>query len=425
MSFLYWTDEQGPAKGTKVLLATTAYDSPDASHTASIAHARAALSEAGIQSAYALLSGNCHVDDARNSIVASFLESDCTDLVFIDADVSFTPDQLVRLCQHDEDIVGGIYPKRAQGLTDMPVRMFWNVLKPDERGLLRVEGLPTGFMRIKRVVLEVLAKDAQTFRKGLTVVPIIFERTYTDGVGRVGGDINFCFKAQQRGFGSYADTELRLGHAAKVIVHDSLGAYLRRSNGETLSWLADRVHDGRWKPEDFVEARQAIGNEWAAPPESLAMAVKILHSRKEAGHILEVGSGLSTIVLAAAISDTDKYVYCLEHDPIYAEMTKRLARQADITNIGICLAPIDPETGWYNVADIDGLPDKFALGFCDGPPRAYGSRQPFWTGGWADACDVVIADDALTDGYTQFLVDWAKERQAGIAFEGRIAIVKK
>jgi len=343
--------------------------------------------------------------------------------VFIDADVSFTSDQLVRLCKHGggADIVAGIYPKRAQGLTDLPVRMKVGEVEPDQYGLLRVEGLPTGFMRIKRIVLEVLAKEAQTYRKDLTVVPIIFERTYTDGVGRVGGDINFCFKAEQYGFASYADCELRLGHAAKVVVKDSLGAYLRRSKGETLSWLVDRIKNGQWQPEDFDEAARAIGNEWVAPPEALTAAVKILDNVTH-GDVLETGSGLSTIVLAAAVPN--HYVYCLEHDPIYAEMTKRLARQAGVKNIGMVLAPIDPETGWYNTEDMEGLPNEFALGFCDGPPRFYGSRTTFFTGGYARACDVVIADDALTEGYPRFLMDWSRGAARDIAFEGRIAIVK-
>jgi len=254
------------------------------------------------------------------------------------------------------------------------------------------------------------------------VVPIIFERTYIDNMGRVGGDINFCLKARKAGFTMWADCELRLGHAAKVIVKDSLGAYLRRSNGETLEWLADRIMRDHWTPQDIDEAIQAVGNDWGAPNEAMVAAIKILNDTP--GHVLETGSGLSTVLMAAALHGTGSYVYCLEHDPLYAEMTKRLARQAGINNIGLVIAPIDPETGWYNTADMGGLPDKFRLGFVDGPPRVYGSRTTFFTGGYADSCDVIIADDVFTEGYAQFLIDWAKQEQAGIAFEGRIALVK-
>lgn len=423
MSFLYWSDETGAASGQKVLLATTAYDNPDASYTAAIQASRAVLADNGIATAYALLSGNCHVDDARNSILGHFLASDCTDLVFLDADVSWTPEQLVRLCRHDGidvGVVAGIYPKRAQGITDMPVRMLDDVLEPGPDGLMEVEGLPTGFMRIKRYVIEDLANNAQTHRNGLDVVPIVFERTYAEGMGRVGGDINFCLKARDAGFTLFADCDLHLGHAAKVIVKDSLGAALRRNNGTTLPWLVDRIRSGTWKPEDFDEAQRFVANTWAAPQESLTAAIRILEQNP--GHVLETGSGLSTICMAAAIPD--HYVYALEHDPIYFEMTKRLARAAGVKNIGLVLAPIDKETNWYSNEEFEGLPDRYRLGFCDGPPRAFESRMTFFNGGYAHACDVVIADDATTFEYQAQIVDWAKKNDRKFNFEGRIAIVK-
>ena len=115
--------DSGPsATGQKVFLATTAYDSPDASYTFSIARSREALTAAGIQSAYYLLQGNCHVDDARNAVVRDFLESDCTELVFLDADVSWEPDALVELCKINRDLVGGVYPYRRESEEEkMPV----------------------------------------------------------------------------------------------------------------------------------------------------------------------------------------------------------------------------------------------------------------------------------------------------------------
>src|SRR5688572_25346759 len=105
------------------MLAVPTYACPDTSLTFALARSREALSEVGIQSALLILEGNCHVDDGRNSIVRDFLESDCTDLVFIDADVTFEPKSLVTLCGYNEDIVGGVYPYRREGSDNMPVRL--------------------------------------------------------------------------------------------------------------------------------------------------------------------------------------------------------------------------------------------------------------------------------------------------------------
>jgi hypothetical protein len=95
----HFYDEGEAATGKKVLLATTCYDKTAASYTFSIARSREALHKEGIQTAYLLLQGNCHVDDARNSVVRDFLESDCTDLVFLDADVDWEPADLLQLCK--------------------------------------------------------------------------------------------------------------------------------------------------------------------------------------------------------------------------------------------------------------------------------------------------------------------------------------
>ena len=194
-----------PANGQKVMLATTVYEDPAAAYTFSISRSREALHKAGIGTAYILLSGNCHVDDSRNSVVQEFLLSDCTDLVFIDADVVWEPEALIALCRFDVDLVGGIYPYRRDdemSKKSMPVITIPGVTK-EEAGLLQVAGLPTGFMKIKRHVLETLAEDAKKHwpkHDRRAMIPIIFERTFDPTpddpmVGaRWNGDLNFCRK---------------------------------------------------------------------------------------------------------------------------------------------------------------------------------------------------------------------------------------
>jgi hypothetical protein len=240
VSNLYY-DPGPPALGQKVMLATTSYDSPDASYTYSIAQTREYLHQNGIRTAYLLLQGNCHVDDARNTVVRDFLDSDCTDLVFLDADVSWEPWQVRDLVKYDCDIVGGVYPyRREDGQTKMPVRNIEGVTEPED-GLLEVEGLPTGFLRIKRDVLEFMKVSVHGFENRGRQIPVIFERDIYQGKRR-GGDVRFCMKWREMGGKVYAAADLHLGHCGKHIVRDSLSASLRRQAGTTLGHVAELFH---------------------------------------------------------------------------------------------------------------------------------------------------------------------------------------
>ena len=402
------------------MLATVAYDSPDASHTFSLAISREALTAAGIQSGYVLLSGNCHVDDARNTVVMEFLKSDCTDLVFLDADVSWDAEDLVTLCQHDKDIVGGVYPYRRedkQEAGDMPVRMLDGA--EVENGLLEVEGLPTGFMKITRHVLERLAGVSKKFKKGADDIPIVFERTFdSDNGERWGGDLNFCRKWRTLGGQIYADYEMRLGHTATKVIYGSLAASLRRRAGLTLKSICDKIKAGTETPEDYAEAREYVGNQFTALLDVLMMSVAM--ARRADGPIIETGSGLTTILMAAA---TEHRVYCLEHHGLYAAKLQNMVVESGVCGVWLGECPI--KDGWYDLSDTE-LPEHFALGLNDGPPRTVGSRMGFFKLGLADRCDSIICDDADDDDYLKTLGDWAENRGMDIDFvEPRAALIRR
>ena len=97
--------------------------------------------------------GDSLIPRARNSITSGFLESDCTHLLFIDSDLIFSADHIRRIISHDEDLVGGTYCKKMEG----PPQFVCNSLpdptiKCDDRGLIQVKYVGTGFMCIKRNV---------------------------------------------------------------------------------------------------------------------------------------------------------------------------------------------------------------------------------------------------------------------------------
>ena len=409
-------EEGPPATGKKVLLATTAYDTPSADYTFAMARSRQALADAGIQSGYLLLQGNCHVDDARNAVVREFLLTDCTDLMFLDADVSWEPEALVQLCQRDLDLVGGVYPYRREGGDTMPMRMLSNASVVD--GLIEVEGLPTGFMKIRRHVLEKMSRDAPKYVTKANETALLFDRPMPgpDKI-RWGGDIDFCNRFRASGGRIFADVDLHLGHTGTVTVKDSLGAYLRRLSGETLSYIVPRLRDGVETEKDYGEAFQYAHNNFAAGPEVLALCVGV--ARKCRGAIIETGSGLSSVLMAAV---SDSPVYCLEHIQHYAMRTISLAEEAGVTNVGMCYAPL--VDFWYDYDKFD-LPEKFALGFCDGPPRLLGTRMKFFDV-IAPRCTAIIVDDFKNDhNFARKVREWCVAHGRTIEVLGRAALILK
>ena len=69
------------------------------------------------------------VTRARNKLVTQFLESDYTHLFFVDADISFTPDDFIRIVNVNKPIVTAPYPiKKKMGRLKMEMLVWVGVL---------------------------------------------------------------------------------------------------------------------------------------------------------------------------------------------------------------------------------------------------------------------------------------------------------
>ena len=91
---------------------------------------------------------------ARNNLVAKFLANkDATHLMFVDADIAWEPESVLRLVLHDKGVVCGAYPMKSE-----PVRYVLNILEDAQHHdpLYEVSTSGTGFMLIKREVIEQL-----------------------------------------------------------------------------------------------------------------------------------------------------------------------------------------------------------------------------------------------------------------------------
>lgn len=357
-----------------------------------LANTALALAEAGIAMDTGIESYNCHVDDARNSLVRQFMATDCTDLVFIDADVGWSPDDLVKLVGYDRDIVAGIYPKK-QDTEDYPVYTLpLPELRGEADGLLRVARVPTGFLRIRRHVIERLLDmtaprsfQSSSDPDGPAYHPI-FERTIKAG-RRWSGDYEFCNKATEAGFGVYIDPEMSFTHSGgEKVWHGCLGDYWRRINGIThpdFDAAIEALRRGPATAEHLVALTRHWGNAWAATPELLGAVHAAVRALPAGKKVLEAGSGLSTLVMAAAAEQSGAQIIALEHDVVWAEKTRKILGQYGFTADIVAYSPLeycpmatfDPPY-WYRQPDwLKWAINEIGMVLIDGPPRKYRARD--------------------------------------------------
>ena len=163
------------------------------------------------------LSNESNVNRARNSCAAKFLSGDCTHLMFVDADIQFKPQDIVKLINHDKDIVGGVYPQKT-----LPPKMVVNTLNNGEQqgDLIEVGTLGTGFMLIKRSVFEKMIEAGATpYVDAIGLSPkenanqYDFFQCTIDSNGRyLTEDWSFCRRWRQLGGKIWADKTIGLTH---------------------------------------------------------------------------------------------------------------------------------------------------------------------------------------------------------------------
>ena len=402
--------------GRRVFLAIPAYGNPTVEFTHSMWAARAALIEAGIESELVILNGNCHVDDARNQLCMSFMETSCDCMVFIDDDTRFNADDLVRLIKHDRDVVAGVCHKKTYPL-DFAWRPKGGEIWTDSDGLVEAETVGTAFMKLTR---DAVAKtSAVSLKYNIKVCGVektvsqIFERITEDGQ-RWGGDYSFCRKWTGLGGQIWVDPEMTFGHAGNFEWVGNLATHLRAANGLTDKYIADMLLDLKGRnatAKDILSLSTEWGNnDWSASTELLTTLDIIAKSGE--GTILECGSGLSTLIMGTS----GRQVIALEHDNEWADRVKKVSKSA---GLGCFIVASGLKDGWYSEAPI---PDDVSMVFVDGPPRWLGKREKVTDHlNVTDDC-IFVVDDISESDVMQSIAD-----KFGVKFHnfGRYAIGRR
>ena len=149
---------------------------------------------------------------------------------------------------------------------------------------------------------------------------------------------------------------------------------------------------------------------WAASPDLLLTISEIVKKNKP-GLVVEVGSGVSTLV--AAKSGARKIV-SIDNSDIWGAKTVALLKEHKVRGVDVRIAPLRPYANGSEWYDLDAIKDlkKIDLLIVDGPPGSknpearYPALQQFKNK--LSATAIVIIDDVNRDGERKLAEDFAK-----------------
>ena len=199
-----------------------------------------------MQMYYGYMMNESLITRARNTLAYDFLDTDATHLMFIDADITFNPEDIVRMVNADKDIICGLYPKKeinwktvAEAVKsgveykDLPNYTGSFVVNPvggaaEFKGNLNepieIDNGGTGFMLIKRNVFEVLKDKVPTYTSDMILImdnnPVkkIIHEYFATSIDEesnrlLSEDYHFCKISRQAGFKVYAAPWAKLSHS--------------------------------------------------------------------------------------------------------------------------------------------------------------------------------------------------------------------
>jgi hypothetical protein len=209
---------------------------------------------------FATIANESLITRARNTLVAFFLNTDCTHLFFIDSDIEFNVEDVIKLIAADKDVVVGAYPKKGInwetvkkyvetnptasvadiGVAGSEYAINFNFSGNNyqvnvEEGLISLKDAGTGFMMIKRNVIEKMmeAHPELQYNNDINVDKVLDKYTYAlfdtiiDGEARryLSEDYTFCRRWQNMGGQIWLDPSIVLNH---------YGSYAYRGNPVTM-----------------------------------------------------------------------------------------------------------------------------------------------------------------------------------------------
>ena len=244
-----------PKKQAKIFVATPMYGGLcNGQYASGLLQSVAVFSKAGIAMQYAYMMNESLITRARNSLAYDFLETDCTHLMFIDADIGFNPGDIPKMVDSDKDIICGLYPKKeinwpriekavkdgyiTQDLHKFVGSFVVNAVGETVQGNvndpIEITNGGTGFMLIKREVFEGLADKVPFYLNDMFLstdnmalrkeIKEFFATSIEPDTKRLlSEDYHFCKIAREAGYKVYAAPWAELTHCGSYNFNGYLG----------------------------------------------------------------------------------------------------------------------------------------------------------------------------------------------------------
>ena len=156
------------------------------------------------------------IHQARNYLTSVFLDSDFTHLLFIDSDVEFEPEAVLRMLVAKKDLI--CTPYRVKSM-DVNKKIYTVEIKEARRmeagDIMEISAGPTGIMLIHRDVFKKIIEKFPDLKIKNSVFPKpgpdhkyyynFFDFKFEDGYSS-GEDVSFCKLVEKVGFKLYANT---------------------------------------------------------------------------------------------------------------------------------------------------------------------------------------------------------------------------
>jgi len=223
--------ENNEIKRRKVMIGTPCYDGKlEAYYVNSLINTIKMSYEKNVDILSIWVSYDALVQRARNDTVAIALELGCDDLIFIDADIEWDPSWFFKLLDYNEDVVGGIYPKKTDIQEEYPVYNESQNWQPQSNGLIEVSGLGTGFLKLSKNALQYLWDNNEEYfdqSRPEVLKKMIFNVNIRNKF-LVSEDISACLQLKQGGFKIWLDPSMTCAHIGNKKYVSNFSDYLQR-----------------------------------------------------------------------------------------------------------------------------------------------------------------------------------------------------